>query len=269
VVWYEVGSSALDLRSNDQVFAAKIVVDPTVDGGFHWQAVGNGTAAQINPLDTSSSPPGFGHCAASTAAEDACSLKSNPQREAEDSSVASGSLTLGGTTVPWVVCLEHTGTGRHAIFISRLVGGTHFELFNGGAALSNPSHDAVSPDITFFGNIPYVSWIESEAGKKLGFVGTSRANLFARHAGRDRARLNGAPRFADRLPGPNLVEPHRGPVHSGRDCVRGRTGQRSVRPVHARGHPSAAVRPSDHRWVNCALFPGCNGMTTEVDQKAV
>ena len=56
VVWYETGSSALGLRDNEQVFAAKIVADPTADGGFHWQAVGSGTAGLTNTLDTSSAP---------------------------------------------------------------------------------------------------------------------------------------------------------------------------------------------------------------------
>jgi hypothetical protein len=167
-VWYEQGSSALGLRSNDQVFAAKIVADPSADGGFHWQAVGRGTAGQTNPLNTAL--PGFGPCAASTAAEDACSLNSNPAQSAEDPSVATGTLTPGGTTVPWVTWAEDTGSGHDAIFISRLVG-DHFELFNGGAPLSNARFDAVSPDITFFGNVPYVSWTEVRDGIHRGFVG--------------------------------------------------------------------------------------------------
>ncbi len=177
-VWYETGSSALGLRANDQVFAAKIVADPNADGGFHWQAVGRGTASQTNPLDTSSAPPGFGPCATSQGAEDACSLNANPARGAEDPSVAAGTLTPGGTTVPWVVWAEDTGSGRHAIFISRLVGGTHFELFNGGAPLSNTSNDAASPDITFFGTVPFVSWIESVAGQNRGFVGHFESGVF-------------------------------------------------------------------------------------------
>ena len=52
------------------MFAAKIVADANADGGFHWQSVGSGTAGLTNVLDTSSSPPGFGPCAASTSAED-------------------------------------------------------------------------------------------------------------------------------------------------------------------------------------------------------
>jgi len=170
VVWYETGPSAIGLRANEQVFAAKIVADPAADGGFHWQAVGNGTATQTNVLDASG-PNQFGACAASVPAEDACSLNKAPAQDAEDPRVAAGTLTPGSPTVPWVVWAEDTGGGRHAIFVSRLVGGTHFELFNGGNPLSNPANDATSPDITFFGNVPYVSWIETVGAAKLGFVG--------------------------------------------------------------------------------------------------
>ncbi len=85
--------------------------------------------------------------------------------------VAAGTLTPGSPTVPWAVWAEDTGGGKHAIFISRLVGGTHFELFNGGNPLSNPANDATTPDITFFGNVPYVSWVETVGTAKLGFVG--------------------------------------------------------------------------------------------------
>jgi hypothetical protein len=54
VVWYEEDPSQIDgLRSNDMVFAAKIVVDANADGGFHWVAVGSGTAGQTNVLDGS------------------------------------------------------------------------------------------------------------------------------------------------------------------------------------------------------------------------
>jgi hypothetical protein len=170
-VWYEVGSSSLGLRGNDQVFAAKIVADSSADGGFHWQVVGRGTAGQANPLDTSSNPPGFGPCAASTGAEDACSMNANPARQAEDPRVAAGTTAAGTPTVPWVVWAEDTGSGNHAIFISKLVGGDHFELQNGGQPLSPLGRDATHPDVTFFGNVPYVSWIEARGDGFRGFVG--------------------------------------------------------------------------------------------------
>ena len=111
VVWYEKDASASGLRDNEQVFAAKVVADATADGGFHWQAVGNGTAGQTNVLDLRRTH-GFGACAASTTAEDACSLNAVAARDAEDPRVAAGTLTPGAPTVPWVVWSEDTGSGN-------------------------------------------------------------------------------------------------------------------------------------------------------------
>ena len=167
-VWYEKDSSNIGLRNNEQVFAAKIVKDANADGGFHWQAVGNGTTGKVNVLDTSGK--GFGACAESTDAEDACSLNKLAGNDAEDPRVATGTLTPGGVTVPWVTWSEDVG-GHHAIFVSRLVNGDHFELFNGGNPISGPDEDAGTPDITFFGNTPYVSWTSSHDDAKRGFVG--------------------------------------------------------------------------------------------------
>jgi hypothetical protein len=167
-VWYEKDPSNISLRNNEQVFAAKIVADPNADGGFHWQAVGNGTAGQTNVLDTSGAN-GFGPCAVSTDAEDACSLNKLAGNDAEDPRVAAGTLTPGGTTVPWVVWSEDVG-GHHAIFVSRL-NGDQFELFNGGNPVSGDDEDAGTPDITFFGNTPYVSWVSTHGAEKRGFVG--------------------------------------------------------------------------------------------------
>src|SRR5439155_1076846 len=82
VVWYEEDPSQIDgLRGNDMVFAAKIVADATADGGFRWVAVGNGTAGQTNVLDTSGAH-GFGNCAESQDAEDACTLNAIARRDA-------------------------------------------------------------------------------------------------------------------------------------------------------------------------------------------
>jgi hypothetical protein len=144
-VWYEKDPSNIGLRNNEQVFAAKIVKDANADGGFHWQAVGNGTKDQVNVLDTSGK--GFGACAESTDAEDACSLNKLAGNDAEDPRVATGTLTPGGVTVPWVTWSEDVG-GHHAIFVSRLVDGNHFELFNGGNPVSGADEDAGTPDIT-------------------------------------------------------------------------------------------------------------------------
>jgi hypothetical protein len=168
-VWYEKDDSHLGLRNNEQVFAARIVQDPSADGGFSWRAVGNGTAGQNNILDTSGAN-GFGACSVNTAAEDACSLNKVAGNDAEDPRVATGTLTPGGTTVPWVTWSEDVG-GHHAVFVSRLVGGDHFELFNNGNPISGPNEDAGTPDITFFGNTPYVSWTSGSGTDKVGFVG--------------------------------------------------------------------------------------------------
>jgi hypothetical protein len=169
VLWYEKDHSNIGLRDNEQVFAAKIVKDPTADGDFNWRAVGNGTAGQVNTLDTTGAN-GFGNCAVSTAAEDACSLNKDATHDAEDPRVAAGTLTAGGTTVPWTAFSEDVG-GHHAIFVSRLVGGDHFELFNGGNPVSPGDQDASQPDITFFGNTPYVSWTAKKGDETRGFVG--------------------------------------------------------------------------------------------------
>jgi hypothetical protein len=167
-VWYEKDASNIGLRNNEQVFAAKIVADPNADGGFHWQAVGNGTQGQVNVLDTTGAN-GFGPCAASTTTEDACSLNKVATNDAEDPRVATGTLTPGGTTVPWVVWSEDVG-GHHAIFVSRLVG-DQFVPFNNGNPVSGPNEDAGTPDITFYGNTPYISWTVSNGDVKKGNVG--------------------------------------------------------------------------------------------------
>jgi hypothetical protein len=166
-LWYEKDPSNIGLRNNEQVFAARIVKDAAADGGFSWRAVGNGTAGQNNILDTSGN--GFGPCAASTTAEDACSLNKVATNDAEDPRVAAGTLTRGTPTVPWVVFAEDVG-GHKAIMLSRLVGGDHFELFNGGKPISPTGQDASQPDVTFFGNTPYVSWTADVHGKRRGFV---------------------------------------------------------------------------------------------------
>jgi hypothetical protein len=166
-VWYEKGNGTPGRATNEQVFAAKAVkdADPVTsaqDGGFKWVAVGNaGTGA----LDATNP------CLASHDAENACSLNAVPTHDAEDPRVASGSLVPGGVTSPWVVWSEDTGTGKHAIFVSRLVGGTHFELFNQGQPISNTVNDSTNPDITFLGNEPSVSWQEDVNGTTKTFVG--------------------------------------------------------------------------------------------------
>jgi hypothetical protein len=172
VVWYEkdntnTGVSGLT-HNNEMVFAAKGLADGVAaNGGFHYVAVGNNGSATLDNTGANH----FGGCAASNSAEEGCSLNANPNADAEDPRVAAGTLTPGQPTVPWVVWSEDTGNGTHGIFVSRLVGGSHFELFNGGQPISNPGRDSSKPDITFFGNTPYVSWLEQSGSNLRGFYG--------------------------------------------------------------------------------------------------
>jgi hypothetical protein len=171
VVWYEQNNSGIGLRNNEMVFAAKAVSDSAAGaGGFHWQAVGNGTAGLTEILNRGGAH-GFGPCASTSASESNCSLNKVATANAEDPRVAAGTLTPGTPTVPWVVWAEDIGSGRHAIFVSHLVGGDHFELFNSGQPVSNTLNDATNPDITFSGNEPYISWQENVSGVERVFVG--------------------------------------------------------------------------------------------------
>jgi hypothetical protein len=168
VVWYEQNSSGIGLRGNEQVFAAK-AVPGSGDGGFHYVAVGRGTAGQVNPLDTSGAVHGFGPCAESQSQEDKCSLNVAPGHDAEDPRVAAGTLTPGGTTVPWVTWTEDNGSGIHQIFVARLAG-DHFELMNDGQPVSNVLNDSTRPDIAFSAHTPLVSWQETVGGEARTFV---------------------------------------------------------------------------------------------------
>jgi hypothetical protein len=168
VVWYEQNASGIGLRGTEQVFAAK-AVPGAGDGGFHYVAVGRGTAGQVNPLDTSGAVHGFGPCAESQDQEDRCSLNMAPGHDAEDPRVAAGSLAPGAATVPWVTWTEDNGSGVHQIFVARLAG-DHFELMNDGQPVSNILNDSTRPDITFSGHVPFVSWQETVGGQARTFV---------------------------------------------------------------------------------------------------
>jgi hypothetical protein len=255
------------------VFAAKGVRDGgAADGGFHWVAVGHQGSA---PLDASGANH-FGGCAASNTAEEQCSLNHDVNAGAEDPSVAAGTLTPGSPTVPWVVWSEDTGHGRHGIFVSRLVGtgaAAHFALFNGGAPVSDPNHDASRPDITFFGNTPYISWLEQRGGKLRGFSGHFDTNgVFVQDTPggvtliappRDRAGLLADVRAP--ISSPCTADPFTG---DGSNCL--------VAPVNA---PFFLLTPAESPQrlfaqaivggVSCALFPGCSVSVTAAGNGAV
>ena len=137
VVWYEKGTSADGLNNNEMVFAAKGVAPSaappptgTVDGGFNWVAVG-GTGSGV--LDASAHG---GNCGTSVANEEAARSTRSGRRMPRIPRVASGTMTAGNPTVPWVAWDESVGQ-VHKIFVSRLVTSpapAHFELANNGAA---------------------------------------------------------------------------------------------------------------------------------------
>ena len=170
-VWYEENASGIGLHHNDMVFAAKGVADTTAGaGGFHWQAVGNGTAGKTQILDRSGAH-GFGACAASAAAEGGCSLNKVVGADAENPRVATGTLTPGGTTVPWVTWQEEHRR-RQARDLRVAVGERRsLRAVQQRPALSNTPHDATNPDITFSGNEPYVTWQENVSGHERVFSG--------------------------------------------------------------------------------------------------
>jgi hypothetical protein len=173
VVWYEKGATTLaGLHENEMVFAAKGVSDGVgTNGGFHWVAVGSQLSAPIDASGTNH----FGACAESGENEARCSLNANPEKhDAEDPSVAGGTMNAANPTVPWVTWDEDV-EGTKQIFVSRLVGtgaAAHFEVLNGGAPISTGANESTRPDITFSGNTPYVSWREDVGGGiERGFYG--------------------------------------------------------------------------------------------------
>jgi hypothetical protein len=165
VVWYEKGESKGLLNSNEMVFAAKGVKDaaPEAEGGFHWTVVGSQLSGVLDKEDL---------CGKSTLNEEQCSLNKNPEQDAEDPRVASGTMNPANATVPWVAWDEKL-RGVKQIFVARLVnGGKNFELANKGQPISLGANDSTRPDITFSGNTPYVSWRENiGGGVTKGFYG--------------------------------------------------------------------------------------------------
>ena len=158
VVWYETGPGTSGLSSKELVFAAKAesATGATIDGGFHWHAIGN-TGNGI--LDSSDS------CAATLAAEQACSLNHDPTEDAEDPRVAAGTMNPANPTAPWVAWDEMVGSFKQ-VFVSRFVATPtpHFQIVNGGNPISAGANDSTRPDITFSGNTPYVTWREDTGG---------------------------------------------------------------------------------------------------------
>jgi uncharacterized membrane protein len=166
VVWYETGGAGTaGLAANDMVFAAKAEADTAagVSGGFHWHVIGNSGNGILNAANS---------CAGTLAAEQACSLNSDPSKDAEDPRVAAGTMNPANATAPWVTWSETTG-GVKQVFVSRFVATPtpHFQIVNGGNPISTAGVPATRPDITFSGNTPYVTWREETPSGTKGFVG--------------------------------------------------------------------------------------------------
>ena len=113
VVWYEQNASGIGLRGNEQVFAAKAVAGggrrrlPLRRGRpRHRRADERARHERRRPrLRPVRRVPG--------ARRTRCSLNAVPGHDAEDPRVAAGTLTPGGTTVPWVTWSEDIGSGIH------------------------------------------------------------------------------------------------------------------------------------------------------------
>jgi hypothetical protein len=276
VVWYEKdptnnGISGLT-HNNEMVFAAKGVSNGSAQGGFQWVAVGSQGSAVLDATGTNH----FGGCAVSDTAEENCSLNKGVNADAEDPRVAAGTLKAGNPTVPWAVWSEDTGRGVHGIFVSRLVGAgaqAHFELFNGGAPVSDPHHDASVPDITFFGNIPYVSWLEQRGGNLRGFVGHFDPNLgFVLDTPRGVKQI-GPPRARARL-----LADVRQPISSActADPFTNDGSNCTIAPVNApfflfttSDSPQRLFAQAIVGGISCALFPGCEVKITQSGSSAV
>lgn len=194
VVWYEEGTPTPGLAGNKLVFAAKAVADPAADGGFRWVVEGD---KGDGVLDTSGSKS-MGPCAETAASVRACSLNAVGTRDAENIRVAAGTQTPGAPTVPWMVWQETVGP-TNQIFVSRLVV-DRFEPFNGGQPISNPANDATRPDITFSGNVPYISWVETVAGQPRAFVGHFEGTRFVLDTPTGTSRGSAGVLFDTRVP---------------------------------------------------------------------
>jgi hypothetical protein len=162
-----------------------------------------------------------------------------------------------------VVWQEELGEGQHAVFVSRLVG-DHFELFNSGQPVSNTENDATRPDITFSGNVPYVSWQETVSGAQTTFVGHFEGGAAApvfvldTPTGIANSGLGGvdslrAPISSGRTPTrptPTAQPPGRRPSGRRSSSTRGKTDTRSSSPRPSR-RPTCRRSPRPTSRLRC------------------
>ena len=88
-------------------------------------------------------------------------------------------MVAGNKTTPWISWDENSSNGgQHSVFVARLdAAGDHYDLLNNGQAISQSGFDSTRSDIVFTGNIPYVSWHETNgAGQTVTEVGHFEGN---------------------------------------------------------------------------------------------
>ena len=165
VVWYEIEAGPFGVN-NERVFAAKAVaggtVDGTVDGGFHWEAVGK-EHRRGQVLDTSGAQAPA-RASTTKAAENLCTLNRNVDADAEDPKVAAGTMTGGARRCPG----SSGPRTRTASRGSSPRGSSAARTSRSSTAASRsraPDGDAANPDITFAKNTPYVTY-HQHVGKR-------------------------------------------------------------------------------------------------------
>lgn len=137
VVWAERSGG-----KPSRVFAARGVVDAAATGGLRWEMV-----------------PGC----ADVSEEAKCILNLNPTRAAEEPYITAGSVVAGEPASPWIVWTEVGPGGKHQVFVNRLDPTSRDKFLNvGGSLNADQNSNAVSPSITFAGNVPYVAWEEEQ-----------------------------------------------------------------------------------------------------------
>jgi hypothetical protein len=150
VAWYETGHDR-----PSRVFTARGVADAKTPGGFKWINV-----PTCQPDET------------------VCALNTNPLKDAEDPTMAAGTLNADEGTVPWLSWVEIGPTGKPQVFVDRLDKNTRNSFLQVGASLNaDPNHEARTPIITFVGTVPYVAWLEDD--------GTGKFNIQLRHLASD------------------------------------------------------------------------------------
>ena len=112
--------------------------------------------------------------------EVACALNLNAGQPAADVRIATGRLPGETIATPWIVFTEAGTDGTAQIRVMRLDRGVadnpsddRFVPVGGSvnaqclAGVDRPGQRGATPDITFVGNVPHVSWIEESGGQQL------------------------------------------------------------------------------------------------------